>query len=78
MRFMWKPGAFKENIYKKGLLSKKENNNNSKELLISNCARLKREREELIKELNELGNKACNKALLKIIEYFYYSKRLSN
>ena len=78
MRFMWKPGTFKENIYKKCLLSKKENNNNSKKLMISNCARLKGEREELIKELNELDNKACNKTLLKIIEYFYYSKRLSN
>ena len=38
----------------------------------------KKERNELITELNKLDAKTKNKTIIKTIKYFYYSKRLSN
>ena len=37
-----------------------------------------KERKNLITELNKLDEETKNKTLLKAIEYFYYSKKLSN
>ena len=37
----------------------------------------KKEREEIIKKLNNLDANTKNKTLLEIIEYYYYNKRLS-
>ena len=46
--------------------------------VINDCEKLKKERNNLIIELNKLDNKIKNKTLLESIEYFYYSKKLSN
>ena len=43
-----------------------------------NVKNQKKERKNLIVELNKLDDKIKNKTLLESIEYFYYSKKLSN
>ena len=68
--------AFREDINKKYLLCEKEDN--GIEHVINNCKKLKKERNELITELNKLDANTKNKTLLKAIEYYYYSKKLSN
>ena len=52
--------------------------NNRIKHVINNCKKLKKERNELITELNKLDANTKNKTLLKVIEYYYYSKKLSN
>ena len=47
------------------------------EHVINNCNKLKKERNDLITELNKLDANTKNKTLLEIIEYYYYSKRIS-
>ena len=69
-------GAFREDINKKCLLCEKEDN--GIEHVINNCNKLKKERNDLITELNKLDANKKNKTLLESIEYFYYSKKLSN
>ena len=69
-------GAFREDINKKCLLCEKEDN--GIEHVINNCNKLKKERNDLITELNKLDANTKNKTLLKVIEYYYYSKKLSN
>ena len=76
LRFMCHRGAFREDINKKCLLCEKEDN--GIEHVINNCKKLKKERNELITELNKLDVETKNKTLLKVIEYYYYSKKLSN
>ena len=76
LRFMCHRGAFREDINKKCLLCEKDNN--GIEHVINECEKLKKERNQLIVELNKLDNKIKNKTLLESIEYFYYSKKLSN
>ena len=50
---------------------------NGIEHVTNNCIKFKNEREEIIKQLNNIDNNTKNKTLLEIIEYYYYSKRLS-
>ena len=76
LRFMCHRGAFREDINKKCLLCEKEDN--GIEHVINNCNKLKKERNDLITELNKLDANTKNKTLLKVIEYYYYSKKLSN
>ena len=73
---MFHRGAFREDINKKCLLCEKEDN--GIEHVINNCKKLKKERNELITELYKLHAETKNKTLLKVIEYYYYSKKLSN
>ena len=54
-----------------------ENEDNGIEHVTNNCIKFKKEREEIINKLNNLDANTKNKTLLEIIEYFYYSKRLS-
>ena len=68
-------GAFREDINKKCVLCKTEDN--GIEHVTNNCIKFKKEREEIIKKLNNLDTNTKNKTLLEIIEYYYYTKRLS-
>ena len=68
-------GAFREDINEKCLLCKTEDN--GIEHVINNCKKLEKEREEIVKKLNNLDTNTKNKTLLEIIEYYYYNKRLS-
>ena len=76
LRFMCHRGAFREDINEKCLLCETEDN--GIEHVINNCKKLEKERNELITELNKLDAETKNKTLLKAIEYYYYSKKLSN
>ena len=75
LRFMCHRGAFREDINKKCVLCKTEDN--GIEHVTNNCIKFKKEREEIIKKLNDLDAGTKNKTLLEIIEYYYYTKRLS-
>ena len=68
-------GAFREDINKKCVFCKTEDN--GIEHVTNNCIKFKKEREEIIKKLNNLDTNTKNKTLLEIIEYYYYNKRLS-
>ena len=65
-------GAFREDINEKCLLCKTEKNGIKH--VMNDCIKLKKEREELIKNLNKLDDNTKNKTLLEAIEYFYYTK----
>ena len=65
-------GAFRNNINQKYISCKTEDN--GIEHVTNNC---KKEREEIIKKLNNLDTNTKNKTLLEIIEYYYYTKRIS-
>ena len=75
LRFMCHRGAFREDINKKCVLCKTEDN--GIEHVTNNCIKFKKEREEIIKKFNNLDANTKNKTLLEIIEYYYYTKRLS-
>ena len=68
-------GCFREDIYKKCVLCKKEDNNIKH--VINECEIMKELREKLKNELEELDRKTRNLNLLESIEYFYYSKNYS-
>ena len=69
-------GAFRNDINEKCVFCEIENN--GIEHVTNNCIEFKKEREEIIKKLNNLDANTKNKTLLEIIEYYYYySKRLS-
>ena len=68
-------GAFREDIIKKCVYSKTEDN--EIEHVINNYIKFKKVREELIDKFNKLDANTKNKTLLEIIEYYYYSKKLS-
>ena len=68
-------GAFRGDIIKKCLFCKTEDNRT--EHVINNCIKFKKVREELIDKLDKLDANTKNKVLLEIIEYYYYSKKLS-
>ena len=72
LKFMCHRGAFREDINEKCLLCEKEDN--GIEHVINNCNKLKKERNELITELNKLDAETKNKTLLKVIEYYYLIK----
>ena len=76
LKFMCHRGAFRKDINEKCLLCETEDN--GIEHVINNCKKLEKERNELITELNKLDAETKNKTLLKAIEYYYYSKKLSN
>ena len=61
-------GAFRNDINEKYVFCKNETNN---------CIKFNKEREEIINKFNNLDINTKNKILLEIIEYYYYSKRLS-
>ncbi len=75
LRFMCHRGCFREDIYKKCVLCKKEDNNIKH--VINECEIMKELREKLKNELEELDRKTNNLNLLESIEYFYYSKNYS-
>ena len=68
-------GAFREDIIEKCVPCKTEDNGT--EHIINNCNKFKKAREELIDKLNKLDANTKNKTLLEIIEYYYYSTKLS-
>ena len=68
-------GAFREDITKKCVFCKTEDN--GIEHVTNNCIKFKKVREELIDKLNKLDANTKNKTLLEIIEYNYYIKKLS-
>ena len=67
--------AFRNDINEKCVLCKTEGN--GIEHVTNNCIKFKKEREEIINILNHLNVNTKNKLLLEIIEYYYYSKRIS-
>ena len=68
-------GCFREDIYKKCVLCKKEDNNIKH--VINECEIMKGLRNKLKNELEGLDRKIINLNLLESIEYFYYSKNYS-
>ena len=68
-------GAFREDIIEKCVFCKTENNWIEHDTI--NCIKFKKVREELIDKLNKLNANTKNETLLEIIEYYYYSKKLS-
>ena len=54
-----------------------ETEDNGIEHITNNCIKFKKTREEIIKKINNLDAKTKNKTLLEIIEYSYFSKKLS-
>jgi hypothetical protein len=68
-------GAFRKDIIEKCIFGKTEDN--GIEHVTNNCIKLEKVREELIDKLNKLDANTKNKTLLEIIEYYYYSKKLS-
>ena len=68
-------GAFREDNNEKFVFCKNEDN--EIEHITNRCTKFKKEREEIIKKHNNLDANTKNKTLLEIIEYYYYSKRLS-
>ena len=66
--------AFREDINEKCVFCKTEDN--GIEHITNNCIKFKKEREEIIKKLNNLDANIKNKILLEKIEYNYYIKRL--
>ena len=68
-------GVFRENIIEKCVLCKTEDN--GIEHITNNCIKFKKVREEFIDKLNKLDTNTKYKTLLEIIEYYHYSKKLS-
>ena len=68
-------GSFREDIYKKCVLCKVADN--GLEHVVNECAKLKNEREQLLKDLNNINNRNDTE-LLKAIEFHYYSKSYTN
>ena len=67
-------GTFRNDINNKCILCK--NSDNSEEHVVNECAKTKKLRIKLAKELNDLDNTTKNKTLLDSIFYWYYSKDL--
>ena len=74
LRFILGRGVFRNDINDKCILCK--NSDNSQEHVVNECAKTKKLRTKLIKELNDLDNATKNKTLLDSIFYWYYSKDL--
>ena len=53
-----------------------KNSDNSQEHVVNECAKTKKLRAKLTKELNDLDNATKNKTLLDSIFYWYYTKDL--
>ena len=67
LRFILGRGAFRNDINDKCILCK--NSDNSQEHVINECAKTKKLRTKLTKELNDLDNATKNKTLLDSIFY---------
>ena len=65
-------GAFRNVINDKWILYK--DSGNSQEHVVNECAKTKKLRIKLTKELNDLDNATKNKILLNYIFHWYYSK----
>ena len=74
LRFISVRGTFRNEINDKCILCK--NSDNYQEHVINECAKTKKLRAKLTKELNDLDNATKNKTLLDSIFYWYYSKDL--
>ena len=68
-------GSFREDIYKKCVLCKDADN--GLKHVVNECAKLKNERMQLLKDLNNINNRKDTK-LLKAMEFHYYSKIYNN
>ena len=75
LRYMWHRGALRIDINEECVFCKTEDN--GIDHVTNNCIKYKKEREEIINKLNNLDANTKNKTLLEIIEYYHYSKRLS-
>ena len=62
-------------VYKKYILCKDADN--GLEHVVNECAKLKNERKQLLKDLNNI-NKRKDTELLKAIKFHYYSKSYTN
>ena len=67
-------GSFREDIYEKCILCKDANNGFIH--VVNECKCLEEERKELINKLQYINN-TWGTNLLREIEYYYYSKRIS-
>ena len=74
LRFILGRGTFRKDINDKRILCK--DSDNSQEHVINECAKTKKLRAKLTKELNDLNNATKNKTLFYSIFYCYYSKDL--
>ena len=63
--------SFREDIYKKCVLCKDADN--GLKHVVNECAKLKNEIKQLLKDLNNINNRKDTE-LLKAIEFHYYSK----
>ena len=68
-------GSFRDDIYKKYVLCKDADNGLIH--VVNECAKLKNERKQLLKDLNNI-NKRKDNELLNVIEFHYYSKSNTN
>ena len=68
-------GSFRNDINKKCVLCKDADN--GLKHVVNECAKLKNERKQLLKDLNNINNRKDNE-LLKAIEFHYYSKSYTN
>ena len=72
LKFMCQRGCFREDIFEKCVLCKKEKNGIKH--VVNECIELKDLRDKLTNDLNNLDNKIEKLNTLEKIEYFYYSK----
>jgi len=75
LKFMCHSGSFREDIYKKCVLCKDADN--GLKHVVNECAKLKNERMQLLKDLNNINNRKDTE-LLKAMEFHYYSKSYNN
>ena len=68
-------GSFREDIYKKCVQCKDADN--GLEHVVNEYAKLKNERMQLLKDLNNINNRK-NTEILKAMEFHYYSKSYTN
>ena len=66
---------FRDDIYKKCVLCKDADN--GLKHVVNECAKLKKERKQLLKDLNNINNRKDTE-LLNAIEFHYYSKSYTN
>ena len=75
LKFMCHRGSFRDDIYKKCVLRKDADNR--LKYVVNECAKLKNERKQLLKVLDNINNRKYTE-LLKAMEFHYYSKSYNN
>ena len=75
LKFMCHRGSFRDDIYKKCVLCKGADN--GLKHVVNECAKLKNERKQLLKDLNNINNRKDTELLIAI-EFHYYSKSYTN